>query len=314
MINNKIVNNISETISQTLINSNHETDQKLLTIGMATYNDFDGVYFTVQSIRFIHQICQTDKVEFLIIDNNPNENDHSKALQRFLSQIPNAKYILYNEKTSTSTRDQVFKNASGKYTLCIDCHVLLCNTFVNDLLTYYYDHPDCKNLIQGPMIHDNLVNVYTHFKPKWQGDMYGVWATDEKSNYNEPFEIPMQGLGMFSCETKNWPGFNPYFHGFGGEEGYIHEKIRLNGGKTLCVPSLLWTHRFERVGGVPYRLAMEDRIWNYFLGWLELYQDINHPMILDIYQYFKDKCANTDNIYNQIVLQKPYMWKKEEIC
>jgi hypothetical protein len=34
--------------------------------------------------------------------------------------------------------------------------------------------------------------------------MFGVWHTDKEAvAKNEPFEIPMMGLGTFSCETKN---------------------------------------------------------------------------------------------------------------
>ncbi len=62
-----------------------------------------------------------------------------------------------------------------------------------------------------------------------------------------------------------WPGFNPAFHGFGGEEGYIHEKFRQAGGWSLCLPWLRWVHRFNRPSGVPYPLYIEDKLRNYIL-------------------------------------------------
>ncbi len=31
-------------------------NNKLLTIGMSTYDDFDGVYFTLQSLRMYHPV------------------------------------------------------------------------------------------------------------------------------------------------------------------------------------------------------------------------------------------------------------------
>ena len=36
-----------------------------LTIGMATYKDFDGVYFTLQALRFYQDMSDT---EFLVVD------------------------------------------------------------------------------------------------------------------------------------------------------------------------------------------------------------------------------------------------------
>ena len=68
--------------------------------------------------------------------------------------------------------------------------------------------------------------------------MYGRWDDNGQAQDPdaEPFDIPMQGMGLFACRRAAWPGFNPGFRGFGGEEGYIHEKFRQAGGRTLCLP------------------------------------------------------------------------------
>ena len=86
----------------------------------------------------------------------------------------------------------------------------------------------------------------------------------------EPFDIPMQGLGLFSCRKAAWPGFHPGFRGFGGEEGYIHEKFRKLGRRCLCLPWLRWVHRFGRPAGAPYPLRLRDRITNYLIGHREV--------------------------------------------
>ena len=44
--------------------------EKTLTIGMATYDDYDGVYFTVQALRLYHREVARD-VAILVLDNNP---------------------------------------------------------------------------------------------------------------------------------------------------------------------------------------------------------------------------------------------------
>ncbi len=271
---------------------------KLLTIGMATHDDFDGVYFSIQSLRLHHKL--NSDVELIVIDTNPNSN-HSKPIQDLKGWIPNLKYISIN-KSGTSSRDEIFKNANGKYTICMDCHVIFPSGAIDSLLKYYEDNPDCKNIVQGPMLYDNIKSYATHFKPIWNQHMYGVWDTDARScQKGEPFEIPMMGLGVFSCETKNWLGFNKLFRGFGGEEGYIHEKFRRAGGKAICLPDFKWLHRFGRPDGVNYRLVLEDRIWNYFVGWLELTKDPEDPMIHDIYNHFKSSIpeGSIDNIFAQ---------------
>src|SRR4029077_7635857 len=106
--------------------------------------------------------------------------------------------------------------------------------------------------VQGPMLYDEHRSVSTHFNPhNWSGGMWGTWETDPPDTGHDPFEIPMQGGGLIVMRRAAWPGFNPLFHGFGGEEGYIHEKVRQRGGKCVCVPQLKWEHRFAKPGGVP---------------------------------------------------------------
>ena len=268
---------------------------------MATYDDFHGVYFSLQSLRMYHPICKKQDVEIVVIDNNPS-SFHAECVQNLMKSIPNSKYIKFEDKKSTSTRNEIFKHASGKYCISMDCHVMFFPEAIESLLEYYTKHENCKDLVQGPMIYDNLAAYATHFKPSWGGDMYGQWDHDEsKYNSGEPFDIPMMGLGVFSCETKNWLGFNESFRGFGGEEGYIHQKFRQNGGRTICLPKFKWLHRFGRPDGVKYPLILEDRIWNYFVGWLELTKNPEDKMIKEIYNNFINRIPqdSLDNILTQ---------------
>ena len=81
------------------------------------------------------------------------------------------------------------------------------------------------------------------------------------------------GWGIFACKTDAWLGFSDKFSGFGGEEGYIHEKFRQAGRKIWCLPFLKWVHRFQRPRGIQYKLDLKDRIRNYFQGFIELNKD-----------------------------------------
>jgi hypothetical protein len=85
-----------------------------------------------------------------------------------------------------------------------------------------------------------------------------------------PYEIPGQGLGVFSCRKDAWLGFNEHFRGFGGEELYIHDKFRMAGRKCYSIPALKWIHRFMRINGTRYSISRWDKARNYVLGHLEL--------------------------------------------
>ena len=257
---------------------------KKLTIGMTTYDDFDGVYFTLQSLRMFHPEVM-DRVEFVVIDNNP-AGSHAKSVKNLIEwNSKNMRYVPFSDYKSTAIRSKIFELASTDYVMCIDCHVLIVPGAIKKLLDYFDENKDNGNLLQGPMLYDDLINVSTHFELVWRGHMWGIWATDErgKNIEGEPFEIPAQGLGLFACRKDSWQGFNSKFRGFGGEEGYIHEKYRKIGKKVLCLPFLRWAHRFNRPEGVKYPLALEHRIRNYFIGFTELKLDVT-----PIYNHFKE--------------------------
>lgn len=240
-----------------------------LTIGMATYDDFDGVYFTLQALRLYHDL---DNTELLVVDNFGCR--HTREL---VSGWVGATYRLADDVVGTAAaKDLVFRTANGTAVLCCDSHVLFPPGVVARLKRFHRDNPDCDSLLQGPLVYDDGRHLSSHFDPVWRDQMWGIWATDPRAidPEGEPFDIPMQGLGAFSCRCDAWPGFHPAFRGFGGEEGYLHEKFRQAGRRCLCLPWLRWMHRFGRPRGVPYPLTVEDKLRNYVLGHIELGLDL----------------------------------------
>jgi hypothetical protein len=240
-----------------------------LTIGMATYDDFDGVYFTLQALRLYQDLADT---ELLVVDNFGCK--HTEDLVR---DWVGGTYVRATETVGTAAaKDLVFRRASGAAVLCCDSHVLFEPGVVRRLKEWHRDRPDSTDLLQGPLVYDDGAHLSSHFEPVWRDQMWGIWATDPRAldPDGEPFEIQMQGLGAFSCRTGAWPGFHPGFRGFGGEEGYLHEKFRQAGNRCVCLPWLRWMHRFGRPRGTPYPLTVEDKLRNYVLGHAELGLDL----------------------------------------
>jgi len=243
---------------------------RFLTIGMATYDDYDGVYFSVQTIGLYHPEIAA-QTEILVVDNHP-EGPCAAALKQLESQVEGYRYVPYSSHRGTAVRDLLFREANSPYVLAMDSHVQFAPGALGRLIEFLKGQTDANDLWQGPLLSDNLKELSSHFNPVWSDGMYGQWAPDARAaDLNAPpFEIGMQGLGVFACRKAAWPGFNPRFSGFGGEEGYIHEKIRQRGGRTICLPFLRWIHRFNRPLGAPYRPVWRERIRNYLLGHAEL--------------------------------------------
>lgn len=244
---------------------------KKLTIGMASYDDYDGVYFSLQALRLYHPEI-VDDVNFLVIDNHP-DGPCAGALKALEETGPNYRYVPFETRSGTAAgKNCVFTEADGEFVLCLDSHVFVVPGALKRLVDYLNANPGMEDLLQGPLLYDDLNSISTHFHPAWSGGMYGCWAMDERGQDPDapPFDIPMQGMGLFCCRRAAWPCFNEQFQGFGGEEGYIHEKFRQRGGRTLCLPFLRWIHRFNRPMGVPYNNSWEDRVRNYVVGFREL--------------------------------------------
>lgn len=269
-----------------------------LTIGMAVHDDLDGLYFTIQSIRMFHKEVLND-IEFVVIDNNPS-GTHSKCIREFIDWIEEpVQYLPFTKYNSTIVRNKIFELADTPYVLSIDSHVLIEPGAIKKLIDFYENNQDNGNLLQGPLLYDNMRGISTHFDLIWQSNMWGVWGDDKRGEdpNGPPFEIPAQGLGLFSCRKNAWLGFNKEFRGFGGEEGYIHKKYKKNGKTTLCLPFLRWNHRFYRPNGVSYPNDLTQRFRNYMIGFKELGLDTS-----ELKSHFKASISNDiiDDIENEV--------------
>ena len=246
-----------------------------LCIGMATYDDFDGVWFTIQAIRMYHAEVLAD-LSFVVIDNHP-EGVAGAAVKALADSVPRLRNVPFAGYRGTAVKDLVFREADAEIVCCVDCHVLLGPGALSQLLEWFETHPMSLDLLQGPMLYDDMQTPGpTHLQSTWGSGMFGQWARDPRIEEPDcaPFEIPMQGLGVFACRKAAWPGLNPRLRGFSADEGYLHEKVRQNGGRVLCHPALTWLHRFPRPVGTPYPNSWEDRARNYYLAWPEIGWDL----------------------------------------
>ena len=89
---------------------------------MATFDDYDGVYLTVQAIRLYHPEVASD-AEILIVDNNP-EGPGASALQALEDWVGCCRYVPSRDIIGTAVRNVVFDQARTEHVLCLDSHVL----------------------------------------------------------------------------------------------------------------------------------------------------------------------------------------------
>tara|TARA_R110000824_G_scaffold741_6_gene4611 strand:+ start:214 stop:1995 length:1782 start_codon:yes stop_codon:yes gene_type:complete len=256
-----------------------ETKRFDFTIGMAAFENFDEVYFTIQALRFYHPEA-IERFEIIVVDNSPGTREGEAVRKLIEGRVKDrGRYVPFPKpKGSCPPRGHLFDVATGKFVVCIDSHVLLDVGALDYLVRYFDANPDSDDLLQGPLVSNYGPHRIegTHMFPEWRSHMFGTWRVDErgKDPDGEPFEIPEHGLGLFAARRESWLGFHPDLVGFSGGEGYIHEKYRQAGRRCLCLPGARWYHKFSRPNGIPHRPSVEDKIRNHVRGWTELGVDL----------------------------------------
>lgn len=151
----------------------------MISIGMAVVDDFRGPRYTIQSLRMTQDLSDC---EILIVDNNPKspESEDLKDYVKWVTDVP-IRYIPYDKiKGTAAPRNLIFEEAKNPYVLCMDSHVTLWKDSISKLKEFYLKNPYTSDLIQGPMLYDDLFNPSTHFSDYWEMLMWGKWESSWK--------------------------------------------------------------------------------------------------------------------------------------
>ena len=242
-----------------------------LTIGMASYKNFEQVWFTLQALRMYQDL---DDVEILVIDNYGDDVMRDFIRDWMTTCTLPVRYVRWTDvQGPANAKNRIFEEANGDWVLSIDSHVLLAQGTLKKFKEWIDDNYDSKDLYHGPLLYDNLTSKADAMNDEWRGSSWGTWRQSQVTPDQEPYSIPMHGMGLFACRKDAWLGFNPKFRGFGGEEGYIHAKFRKENRDVILLPFLEWSHYFQTRGDkvtAPYTPLLKDKIYNYKLGSIEL--------------------------------------------
>lgn len=215
-------------------------------VGMAVYDDFQGLMYSLQSLALYHRDHLS---RIVVVDNNPSSPDGA-ATRRYAESFGDwVRYVPYGQAVGTApAKDAVFRFSDADVTVCQDAHVLNLPGTFEALRAFYEARPDSRDLLYGTLVGNFGENVIaTGMKDEWSGGMWGVWETDDRGRNprNPAFEVWSGGGGWFATRTADWLGFHPAMRGFGGEEGYLAEKYARAGRRVWSLPGARWWHAFD---------------------------------------------------------------------
>jgi len=100
----------------------------MLTVGMATHNDFHGVWPTITGLRENHP-----HVEIIVVDNQPTGCPRTKAI----CEARGGRYFHKPNLAGTSApRDEIFRLAETPWVMVCDSHVLFRAGAIERLIRY----------------------------------------------------------------------------------------------------------------------------------------------------------------------------------
>lgn len=215
----------------------------LLTIGMVTDGDFDGVYFTVQALNMYHEEV-LDDVELLLIDIAPGGR-HSSPLKNLMAHVPGGRYVACGHPGGATSRNLVFRQAHGEFVLYIAPRVLIAPDSLKQLLGHLKENRQSGDLLWGSMLHSH--------GPVDSSCAHGLDASC-----------------ALVCRRDAWSVMNPRLRGHGGQSGYLEELFRRAGGSVRHLPCLRYVERSAKPvhsGADAGDDAIRNRmIWRHELG------------------------------------------------
>lgn len=158
---------------------------------MATYNDYHGLWATIQGATAETGFQNVTDLQIVVVDTSPAHSvqvDMARRLTNYSLSVPhdappwartpNCKYVHRPDLIgTTASRDHIYEQADADLVLVLDCHVALRPGSLARLADWYDANPDFDGLIHGPLMYDNWYTHHTHMSDRYRGGMRGIWST-----------------------------------------------------------------------------------------------------------------------------------------
>lgn len=241
----------------------------LLTVIIPFLNEGEEVRRTLASLRG----STTSQYNVILInDASDDGHDYSSIAEEF-----GALYIVHERRKGVAaSRDEGVRLSQTPYVLFLDAHMRVYQSnWVERILEVALSNP--RSLICGSTLALNKdgevedsqkvgYGAYIHYS-----NLLVKWVSNQNliGGNNDIMEIPCVLGASYICNRDFWlevgglEGLSTY----GLDEQLISLKVRLFGGKCLCVKDIVFGHIFRTLETVPYKFNSPDFVKNIlFIG------------------------------------------------
>lgn len=168
--------------------------------------------------------------------------------------------------------DWAIRSAKHQHVLSVDEGVTVDSRMVSRLARFYDQFPLFNGLMHGVLCDTAWQPIGTTVLPDWVGPHFGMLDLDTElvDATAEMKRIPMGDFRLFAVRRDAWLGFANGIYGSHGLAGPIHEKYRLFGQHTWCIPFMRWQSSLNQMTTVTSPDADAERMNNIFCGFYEV--------------------------------------------
>lgn len=150
----------------------------LLSICIPCYGDYKRALMSMMALRLYFKETR-QFTELVLCDNSPDHPDSEYSCHQVdkLYQSTMCRTTIVKLPSPTSAcmaKGAAIESARGEIILCIDSGVLLNKGSIVELLKFFKNHDDTKDIYTGPLMHSDLIWATTHHDDRFRGVGWGT--------------------------------------------------------------------------------------------------------------------------------------------
>ena len=222
--------------------------EPLITVAIATRNDYRGLWFTVHSA--LSNVVNTELdglIGITVVNNSDNPIEHGN-IKSFCSRIGSS--LKYKETETYSNhfcRNEAVRMSDSEYTVLCDSHVVFGRDFFKECMKILVNNQN-MGMVHTPFCYNGVSSAIRRMcfynLSKFSINLHGTFSR-YGALFNRPYPIAIAPHAAVMFRTKQWLDYGGYMDeciGHGGGEPYVTYKYWMFGSQVCVTPHSIYSH------------------------------------------------------------------------